>query len=112
MTASEMETTVQALTAAGKGILAADESTGTLAAMYGWLLEPIGWEYAMGVWAYALAWFPVNNAARDWVLDLWEHGFGAHARHLVRTHASLHACACSPASCACPPASSRAEVRT
>lgn len=34
--------------------------------------KPIGWTYALLVWGYALAWFPVNNAARVWVLDLWE----------------------------------------
>jgi len=80
----------------------ATQLAGTLAAVYGWLLEPIGWTYALGVWAYALVWFPVNNAARVWVLDLWEHGFNGHARHLDRAHASLHTCACPPASCTCP----------
>lgn len=49
----------------------------------------------------AFAWFPVNNATRVWVLDLWEHGFNGHTRHLERAHASLHACACPPASGAC-----------
>ena len=80
----------------------ATQVAGTLAAVYGWLLEPIGWSYALGVWAYALAWFPVNNAARVWVLDLWERGFNRHPSHLERVHASLHACQCPPASCACP----------
>ncbi|BAU49724.1 cation-transporting ATPase [Sulfurifustis variabilis] len=90
----------------------ATQVAGTLAAVYGWLLEPIGWTYALGVWAYALAWFPFNNAARVWVLDLWERGLGGHARHLERAHASLHACECPPASCACPrpsPTSARAD---
>jgi len=80
----------------------ATQVAGTLAAVYGWLLEPIGWTYALGVWAYALAWFPVNNAARVWVLDLWEHGLNGHARHLDRVHASLQTCQCPPASCTCP----------
>ena len=73
---------------------------GTLAAVYGWFLEPIGWGNALLVWAYALVWFPFNNAIRVWVLDLREHGFSRHARHLERVHASLHACECPPASCA------------
>ena len=80
----------------------ATQVAGTLAAVYGWLLEPIGWTYALGVWAYALAWFPVNNAARVWVLELWERGFNRHASHLERVHASLHACECPPASGICP----------
>jgi len=80
----------------------ATQLAGTLAAVYGWLLEPIGWEFALMVWAYALLWFPVNNAARVWVLDLWEHGFNAHARHLDRVHGSLHTCQCPPGTCSCP----------
>ncbi len=80
----------------------ATQLAGTLAAVYGWLLEPIGWTNALLVWAYALLWFPINNAARVWVLDLWEHGFNAHARHLDRVHTSLQSCQCPPASCACP----------
>jgi len=40
------------------------EILGTLIAVYGWFVTPIGWEYALGVWAYALAWFLVNDAAK------------------------------------------------
>lgn len=68
----------------------ATQVLGTLAAAYGWLLEPIGWDYALLAWAYSLLWFPVNNAARVWVLRLWERGLNGHPRHLERTHASLH----------------------
>lgn len=88
----------------------ATQVAGTLAAVYGWLLEPIGWAYALGVWAYAFAWFPVNNAARVWVHDLLDHGFNRHARHLDRAHASLHACECPPASSACPVPAKGASV--
>ncbi len=63
----------------------ATQLAGTLAAVYGWLLEPIGWSYALVVWAYALLWFPLNNAARVWVLDFWEQGFNVHARHSEKT---------------------------
>ncbi len=89
----------------------ATQVAGTLAAVYGWLLEPIGWTYALGVWAYALAWFPVNNLARVWVLDLWEQGFNGHARHLDRVHASLQTCQCPPASCTCPATSEGCSMR-
>jgi len=81
----------------------ATQVLGTLAAVYGWFLEPIGWDYALLVWVYALAWFPFNNAVRVWVLDLWLHGLHRHARHLEQVHASLHGHDCPPASCACPP---------
>jgi H+-transporting ATPase len=83
----------------------ATQAVGTLAAVYGWLLEPIGWHHALLVWAYALAWFPVNNAVRVWVLDLWYRGFNWHPWYLERAHRSLHGCECPPASCACPPSS-------
>jgi H+-transporting ATPase len=83
----------------------ATQIAGTLAAVYGWLLEPIGWTYALAVWGYALAWFPFNNAVRVWVLDLWERGFYGRARPIERAHAGLHACECPPASTVCPPPS-------
>lgn len=67
-----------------------------------WLVVGACWlVLSLGVWAYALAWFPVNNAARVWVLGLWEHGFNGHAWHLDGVHAMLHACECPPASRAC-----------
>jgi len=40
---------------------------GTLAAVYGWFVEPIGWGYALLVWAYALVWFVINNVGKVWV---------------------------------------------
>ncbi len=35
---------------------------GTLMAVYGVFVPPIGWPYALAIWAYALAWLPVNTA--------------------------------------------------
>jgi len=84
---------------------------GTLAAVYGWLLEPIGWGYALLVWVYALAFFPVSNAARVLAVDLREHGLGRHRKHLERVHACLHDCECPPASCTCPVPASTASMR-
>ena len=37
---------------------------GTLIAVYGFLIPPIGWTYAAYMWAYALAWFVVNDGIK------------------------------------------------
>jgi len=37
---------------------------GTLIAVYGVFITPIGWEYAMWMWAYALVWFVFNDAVK------------------------------------------------
>ncbi len=36
----------------------------TLIAVYGVFMAPIGWERALLVWGYALAWFLVNDRAK------------------------------------------------
>jgi H+-transporting ATPase len=36
----------------------------TFIAVYGWLMPPIGWGYALAVWGYALAWFLVNDRVK------------------------------------------------
>ena len=41
---------------------------GTLAAVYGWFVEPIGWSLALLVWGYALVWFLINNMVKRLVL--------------------------------------------
>jgi H+-transporting ATPase len=33
----------------------------TVAAVYGWLMVPIGWKWSLVIWGYALAWFLVND---------------------------------------------------
>ncbi len=45
----------------------ATQVLGTLAAVYGWIVEPIGWGYALMVWGYALAWFVINNIGKVWI---------------------------------------------
>ncbi len=40
----------------------ATQVAGTLIAVYGLFVTPIGWGYALAVWAYALAWLPVESA--------------------------------------------------
>jgi H+-transporting ATPase len=42
----------------------ATQLAGTLAAVYGVFVTPIGWSKALLVWAYALAWFLINSAAK------------------------------------------------
>jgi len=47
------------------------EIIGTLIAVYGFLVTPIGWKYAIWMWAYALAWFVFNDMIKNaayWVL--------------------------------------------
>ena len=42
---------------------------GTVIAVYGFgLMEPIGWEWAAAMWAYALTWFVFNDAVKILVL--------------------------------------------
>jgi H+-transporting ATPase len=36
----------------------------TIAAVYGWLMVPIGWKWALVIWGYALAWFLVNDRVK------------------------------------------------
>ena len=40
------------------------EILGTLIAVYGVFITPIGWEYALLMWIYALAWFVVNDVVK------------------------------------------------
>jgi len=37
---------------------------GTLIAIYGFLIPPIGWTYALYMWLYALVWFVINDAIK------------------------------------------------
>jgi H+-transporting ATPase len=69
----------------------ATQIVGTLAAVYGWFVEPIGWTYALMVWGYALIWFLINSGAKVWVYSLMRHGVSAHKRHLARVAMPLHA---------------------
>ncbi len=38
----------------------------TLFAVYGWFVAPIGWEYTLIIWVYALAWMFVNDFVKVW----------------------------------------------
>ncbi len=63
---------------------------GTLAVVYGWFVEPIGWVATGLVWLYAIAWLFVNSAAKSAVLRLLREGTETHRRHLQRVTARPH----------------------
>jgi H+-transporting ATPase len=68
----------------------ATQVVGTLAAVYGWFVEPIGWTYALGVWGYALAEFLLTSPVKIMVYRLIEHRAKFQARHLERVHRPMH----------------------
>lgn len=37
---------------------------GTLIVVYGFMVTPVGWKDALGIWGYALAWFLVNDVIK------------------------------------------------
>lgn len=63
---------------------------GTLAAVYGWFVEPIGWQYALGVWGYALVWLLVNNHVKVLVYRMMEQRDRDQSHHLERTENFVH----------------------
>jgi H+-transporting ATPase len=74
-------------------LLVATETTqvlGTLAAVYGWFVEPIGWQNALLVWAYALVWLPADNLVKVATYSILRNGPPWHGHHLNKTHQSLH----------------------
>ena len=45
---------------------------GTLIAVYGFgLIEPIGWEWVLMMWAYAMVWFLFNDVVKVYVLSFY-----------------------------------------
>jgi len=57
----------------------ATQIVGTLAAVYGWYVTPIGWQYALAVWGYALFWFSINNVVKVYVYHMFRHRAGHQA---------------------------------
>jgi H+-transporting ATPase len=49
------------------------EILGTFIAVYGLLITPIGWRYALWMWAYALVWFVIDNMVQIWAYKLLQH---------------------------------------
>jgi H+-transporting ATPase len=73
-------------------LVAAAEGTqvrGTLAAVYGWFVAPIGWTNALGVWVYAIAWLLANSALKIATYRLLRLEHAPQARHLARVDAAL-----------------------
>ncbi len=68
----------------------ATQIIGTIMAVYGVLVPPIGWTLALAVWAYALAWLPLSSAIARAVRRLVALGATHHTRHLGRVERSLH----------------------
>jgi H+-transporting ATPase len=63
---------------------------GTLAAVYGWFVTPIGWEYAAMVWGYALVWFGVNSGAKILAYQMIEARTAHQRRYTQRAEMRLH----------------------
>jgi H+-transporting ATPase len=63
---------------------------GTLMAVYGVLVPPIGWPLAIAVWVYALAWLPLSSAIARSVRKLVGSGTAHHTQHVERIGQSLH----------------------
>jgi H+-transporting ATPase len=62
----------------------ATQIIGTLAAVYGWFVEPIGWKYALMVWGYALLTFLVTSLVKILTYRLVEDRARHHVHHLSR----------------------------
>ena len=67
----------------------ATQAVGTLVAVYGVVVQPIGWTYALAVWGYALAWLPLNSFVAIAVRRFVDMRASHHLRHLGRLEHSL-----------------------
>lgn len=47
------------------------EIIGTVIAVFGFFITPIGWKYALYIWAYALLWFVVNDMVKVFVYKVF-----------------------------------------
>ncbi|MEZ5818265.1 MAG: plasma-membrane proton-efflux P-type ATPase [Hyphomicrobiaceae bacterium] len=64
---------------------------GTLVAVYGVFITPIGWEYALLVWVYVLAWLPIEGAIAVAVRRLLDFDSDPQRAHLTGTERTVHA---------------------
>ena len=65
------------------GAVLGTQIVATMIAVFGVLMEPLPWKWALFVWAYALAWFLVNDRVKllaYWVLDHTKAGATPEAR--------------------------------
>lgn len=68
----------------------ATQLVATLIAVYGLFMKPLGWELALFVWGYALAWLVVNDFIKVYAMRMINKGGGRQQRHLARSHSKLH----------------------
>ena len=68
----------------------ATQILGTLIAVYGIFVTPIGWTYALAIWAYCLAWLPIESLVAITVRRLLEHRAFNHETLLHRVEAHYH----------------------
>jgi len=59
------------------------EILGTLIAVYGVFVTPVGWQYALWMWAYALGWFLLNDVIK---LGVYRQLPGPRDSRLVASH--------------------------
>ncbi len=55
---------------------------GTLFAVYGIFMEPLGWKYAMYIWLYAFAWWLFNDFAKVYTYKIIEHNKKVKMHHI------------------------------
>ena len=72
-------------------VLEATQVVGTLVAVYGLLVTPIGWGYALAIWAYALAWLPIESAVAILVRRLFDLEGARVERHLAQIEGDIAA---------------------
>ena len=53
------------------------EILGTLIAVYGLFITPIGWTYALWAWVYALVWLLIDDAVKIWAYEMLREEGGA-----------------------------------
>ncbi|MGX1198640.1 plasma-membrane proton-efflux P-type ATPase [Parvibaculum sp. MBR-TMA-1.3b-4.2] len=63
---------------------------GTLAAVYGVFMTPIGWKLALMVWGFAFLEFITSSALKVAVYRLFAHGWRRNRRHLERVESHLY----------------------
>jgi H+-transporting ATPase len=54
------------------GAVVGTQLIATTVAVYGLFMTPIGWQWALLVWGYALAWFLVNDWIEIWALRIFD----------------------------------------
>lgn len=66
----------------------ATKALATLAAVYGLLMAPIGWHWALLIWGYAVAWFFVNDRVKLGAYRIFDAHRGGLITHYWNKHAA------------------------